>query len=136
LAKPGSVFELKARKCIEGSNRLNFAEKIIFMQKIIMINPSIQRATRVTQGERVVSLRINAIVFSQCQDQTQELIMMKYKGYEGKTDYDDDAKIFHGEVIGLKDVITFQGTTAQELEKAFKDSIDDYLAWCKLNRST
>lgn len=57
--------------------------------------------------------------------------MMKYKGYFGEVTYDDEARIFHGEVIGLKDVITFQGTTVQELEAAFKDSIDDYLAWCK-----
>ena len=57
--------------------------------------------------------------------------MMKYKGYLGQVSYDADAKIFHGEVIGLKDVITFQGTSAQELERAFRDSVDDYLAWCK-----
>lgn len=57
--------------------------------------------------------------------------MMKYKGYSGKVTYDAKAKILHGEIIGLKDVITFQGTTVDELEKAFKDSIDDYLAWCK-----
>ena len=57
--------------------------------------------------------------------------MMKYKKYFGHIEYDDKAKIFHGEVIGLKDVITFQGTTVDEIEKAFKDSIDDYLDWCK-----
>ena len=56
--------------------------------------------------------------------------MMKYKGYLGEVTYDADAKNFHGEVVGLKDVITFQGTTVVELEKAFKDSIDDYVAWC------
>jgi predicted HicB family RNase H-like nuclease len=56
---------------------------------------------------------------------------MKYKGYEGIVTFDDDAKIFHGEVIGLKDVITFQGTSVDELEQAFKDSINDYLLWCK-----
>jgi len=56
---------------------------------------------------------------------------MKYKGYLGEVTYDSDAKIFHGEVLGLKDVITFQGTTVVELEKAFKDSVDDYVAWCK-----
>ena len=57
--------------------------------------------------------------------------MMKYKGYFGQVVYDDEAKLFHGDVIGLKDVITFQGTTVKELEKAFKDSIDDYLEWCQ-----
>lgn len=57
--------------------------------------------------------------------------MMKYKGYLGEVEYDYDAKIFHGEVIGLKDVITFQAKTVADLEKAFKDSINDYLEWCR-----
>lgn len=56
--------------------------------------------------------------------------MMKYKGFLGHVEYDDDAKIFHGEIVGLKDVITFQGKTVEELEKAFRDSVEDYLAWC------
>ena len=56
---------------------------------------------------------------------------MKYKTYIGRVEYDDEAKVFHGEVIGLKDVITFQGTSVDELEQSFKDSIDDYLAFCK-----
>lgn len=60
--------------------------------------------------------------------------MMKYKGYLGHVEYDDEAKIFHGEVVGLKDMVTFQGKTVEELEQAFKDSIDDYLAWCKKRR--
>lgn len=57
--------------------------------------------------------------------------MMKYKGYIGKVEYDSDAKLFHGEVIGLKDTITFQGTSPEELEREFKKSIDVYLDWCK-----
>jgi len=57
---------------------------------------------------------------------------MKYKGYVGQVIYDDEAKIFHGDVIGLKDVITFQGKSVQELEQAFKDSIEDYLEFCHL----
>jgi predicted HicB family RNase H-like nuclease len=56
---------------------------------------------------------------------------MKYKGYQGTAIYDDEAKVFHGEVIGLKDVITFQGYSVDQLEQAFKDSIDDYLEFCE-----
>lgn len=56
---------------------------------------------------------------------------MKYKGYQGYVIYDDEAHIFHGEVVGIKAVITFQGTTVEEIEQAFKDSIDDYIDWCK-----
>ncbi len=56
---------------------------------------------------------------------------MKYKGYNGQVTYDEEAKLFHGEVVGLRDVITFQGTSVVELEQAFKDSVDEYLDFCK-----
>jgi len=56
---------------------------------------------------------------------------MKYKGYHGQVNYDEEAKLFHGEVVGLRDVITFQGTSVDGLERAFKDSIDEYLDFCK-----
>ncbi len=57
--------------------------------------------------------------------------MMEYKGYKGKVTYDDEAKVFHGEVFGIRDIVTFQGTSVEELEKAFRDSIDDYLDFCQ-----
>ena len=57
--------------------------------------------------------------------------MMKYKGYVGKIEYDDESETFHGEAIGLRDVVTFRGTSVKELQKSFRESIDDYLAFCK-----
>jgi predicted HicB family RNase H-like nuclease len=57
--------------------------------------------------------------------------MLKYKGYTGRVEYDDEAKIFHGEILDTKDVITFQGTSVDEIEKAFRGSVDDYLAFCQ-----
>ncbi len=56
---------------------------------------------------------------------------MKYKGYKGHVNDDEEAKIFHGEVIGLRDVITFQGTSVEELEQSFKDSVEEYLDFCQ-----
>lgn len=57
--------------------------------------------------------------------------MMEYKGYIGIVEYDSDAKLFHGDIVNTRDVITFQGTTVNEIEKAFRESIDDYISWCK-----
>jgi predicted HicB family RNase H-like nuclease len=57
--------------------------------------------------------------------------MMNYKGYIGKAEYDDEAETFYGEVIGLRDIVTFKGSSVKEMQKSFKDSIDDYLAFCK-----
>jgi len=56
--------------------------------------------------------------------------MMQYKDYTGKVEFDNEADTFHGEVIGLRDVITFQGRTVDEVREAFRESIDDYLAFC------
>ena len=56
---------------------------------------------------------------------------MEYKGYIGEVQFDSDAHIFHGEVINTRDVITFQGKSVSELENAFKESIEDYISWCK-----
>jgi predicted HicB family RNase H-like nuclease len=56
---------------------------------------------------------------------------MEYKGYLGTVEYDAEAKILHGDIINIRDVITFQGTTVSEIERAFKDSVNDYIAWCK-----
>lgn len=56
--------------------------------------------------------------------------MMKYKGYCGSVRFDDEADIFHGEVTGLRDVITFQGRTVDEVKTAFRESVDDYLEFC------
>lgn len=62
--------------------------------------------------------------------------MMEYKGYIGKVEFDDEAEIFHGEIINTRDVITFQGKSVAELTKAFRESIDDYLAFCKQREET
>lgn len=57
--------------------------------------------------------------------------MLKYKGYTGQVAYDDEVGIFHGEVLDLRDVITFQGKSVEEIEQAFRESIDDYLEFCE-----
>jgi predicted HicB family RNase H-like nuclease len=57
--------------------------------------------------------------------------MMTYKGYTAKVEFDDDAMVFYGEVIGIRDVVTFQGQSVAEIETAFHDSVDDYLEFCR-----
>jgi predicted HicB family RNase H-like nuclease len=58
--------------------------------------------------------------------------MMEYKGYTGQiTAVDEKQGIIHGEVVGITDVVTFQGKTSAELVQAFRDSVDDYLAFCE-----
>jgi predicted HicB family RNase H-like nuclease len=55
---------------------------------------------------------------------------MEYNGYTARIEFDDSADVFHGEVLDLRDVITFQGASVEELWQAFRDSVDDYLEFC------
>lgn len=55
---------------------------------------------------------------------------MIYKGYIGQVELDDEQHILTGYVINTKAVITFQGESVAEVEKEFRASVDDYLAWC------
>lgn len=55
---------------------------------------------------------------------------MEHKGYKAHITFDDEADIFYGEIINIRDVITFQGTNVKELRVAFEDSIEDYLEFC------
>lgn len=54
----------------------------------------------------------------------------EYKGYIPKVEFDKGSGILHGEVVGIRDVVTFQGHDVTDIEKAFHDSVDDYLAMC------
>jgi predicted HicB family RNase H-like nuclease len=57
--------------------------------------------------------------------------MMEYRGYAtGPIDFDAEEGTFSGTVAGLRDVIHFEGSTAKELAKAFRASIDSYLELC------
>jgi predicted HicB family RNase H-like nuclease len=56
--------------------------------------------------------------------------MLNHKGYVGVAVFDDEAGIFHGDVINTHDVITFEGDCVKDLQQAFIDSVEDYLDFC------
>jgi predicted HicB family RNase H-like nuclease len=56
---------------------------------------------------------------------------MTHNGYVATIELDEEAGIFHGEVVNTRDVLTFQGRTLDELQVAFADTIADYIEWCR-----
>ena len=56
---------------------------------------------------------------------------MSYNGYFAKVEFDAEDHIFVGRIIGIRDVISFHGETVSELEMAFHDAVDNYLAACR-----
>ena len=59
-------------------------------------------------------------------------MLIEYLGYQASVSVDAHAGIFHGEVIGLRDVVTFQVGSIEAAQDALAASIDDYLAFCRL----
>jgi predicted HicB family RNase H-like nuclease len=55
---------------------------------------------------------------------------MNYKGYHAKVEFDPQDHILVGRIIGIRDVIVFHGKSVNELETAFREAVDDYLAAC------
>ena len=55
---------------------------------------------------------------------------MEYRGYTARVEYDDVAEVFHGELLHIRDVVTFQATSVAALKREFKASVDDYLDLC------
>lgn len=56
---------------------------------------------------------------------------MNYKGYFAKVEFDSEDRIFVGHIIGIRDIVGFHGESVSELEAAFHESVDDYLAACE-----
>lgn len=58
--------------------------------------------------------------------------MLEYKGYSGQiTTFDETQEIITGRVLGIQDVVTFEGKSSEELIQAFRESVDDYLEFCQ-----
>ncbi len=56
--------------------------------------------------------------------------MRPYKGFTGTIEFDEDDCVFHGQIVGIRGIVMYEAKTAEELLKAFRDSVDDYLEDC------
>ena len=55
---------------------------------------------------------------------------MSYKGYTARVDFDERDSIFVGRVLGLRDIISFEGSTVVKLRAEFQAAINDFLRDC------
>lgn len=57
-------------------------------------------------------------------------MVMEYEGYVAKIEYDEDDEVFHGRIVNIRDLVTFQGHSDAALRAALIDSVADYRAMC------
>lgn len=55
---------------------------------------------------------------------------MEYKGYVARVQFDESVGLLHGRVENISDVVTFEATSVDQLEREFHISVDEYLAVC------
>jgi predicted HicB family RNase H-like nuclease len=55
---------------------------------------------------------------------------MSYKGYSARVEFDAEDRLFVGHIAGVRDIVGFHGESVDELEAAFHEAVDDYLAVC------
>lgn len=56
---------------------------------------------------------------------------LNYKGYDGSVEYSAEDRVLHGRVLGLRDVVTFEGSDVSSLEGSFRAAVDEYLQFCE-----
>ena len=55
-----------------------------------------------------------------------------YKGYEGSVEYAEQDCVYYGRVLGIRSLISYEGTMAAELVEDFHRAVDDYLSMCQI----
>lgn len=56
---------------------------------------------------------------------------MEYKGYTGSVEFSEADGLFFGKVQGIRSLILYEGTNAEELVNDFHEAIDTYIFSCQ-----
>ena len=57
--------------------------------------------------------------------------ILEYNNYYAEVHYSSEDEIFYGKIIGINDLVSFEGTSVKELKKAFQEAVEDYLITCE-----
>ena len=57
--------------------------------------------------------------------------ILEYKGYYASLHFSSEDEVFYGKLLGIDDLVNFEGASVKELKKAFHEAVDDYVETCK-----
>jgi predicted HicB family RNase H-like nuclease len=58
-------------------------------------------------------------------------MIMRHGDYVARIEFDPELATFFGEIVNTADVITFYGSSVEELQREFGRSIEEHLAFCR-----
>jgi len=59
---------------------------------------------------------------------------LHYKNYTGSVSFSEEDACFHGKVIGIKALISFEGNSVNSITSDFHKAVDEYLGFCALKK--
>ena len=57
--------------------------------------------------------------------------IIQYNEFIGSVHFNAEDDIFYGKIEGINDLVSFEGSTVQELKKSFREAVEDYLELCE-----
>ena len=57
--------------------------------------------------------------------------MMKYKGYYGSVNYDEDDLVLYGKLEFIRSLVSYEGETVAGIKEAFEQAVNDYITMCE-----
>jgi Uncharacterized protein encoded in hypervariable junctions of pilus gene clusters len=57
--------------------------------------------------------------------------ILQYKDYIASIHYNSADEVFYGKILGIDDLISFEGSSVKELKKSFKEAVEDYIKTCE-----
>ncbi len=57
--------------------------------------------------------------------------ILEYKGFVGSVEFSTEDEVFYGKVVGIKDLVSYEGNTVMSLKNNFHGAVDDYIDLCK-----
>ena len=56
---------------------------------------------------------------------------LQYKGYTGTVEWSDPDNVWHGRLVGVRGIISYEGDDQKQLEERFREAVEDYLDFCR-----
>jgi len=61
---------------------------------------------------------------------------LEYKGYHGNVEYSASDHCFYGKVLGIRALVTYEGSDIDSIEQEFQTSVNEYLDLCAQEGAT
>lgn len=55
---------------------------------------------------------------------------LTYNGFLGTVNFSEKDDCFYGKIEGIDGLVNFEGQSVSELKDAFREAVDDYVAYC------